>query len=616
MMEFVKSRRGKPLARSLFGSLVLAGLLVIPGGNRGRVLAQPPGLILTSPAASLEGVPARLDAAQALVRSKSAHREAKRLEDEGSPTCVDRYYEATVFAYAALTTQGGTLEAGWDQTQAPCHYNQNLADCLRTAGTFGRLDPRSHLQINGPAGPIVVQITHRGFVWSPQDFEELHDARSAPKNPAQHRSYQRAGLGAAEVSARSNPKLTPSDRFLAPRSYFPATAILHPELGPWIGLEGGAAQSVDLLELYDPLRATCVELGGSRYPLACNLDAPVAMAEASIGSRRIAFIGFLYPSTVLDNAFLGFMEPYQPGKIPVVFVHGLRDNPYTFTDIINGLRSRPGFLDQYQIVGYQYPTGINFIRSAALFRRSLRDMAATFDPQSRDPGLQNSVFIGHSMGGLLIKLQITWSGDAIWRLASTQPLESLIASESTKTFLRDLFFFEPLPFVRRVVFMGTPHDGAALANRAVGRVTSRLVQRSPDSCELVAQLQRDNPGAVLPYIAKLPTSIDLLTKSNPILEAMRQLPINPATTYHTIAGTSMLPPQFARGDGVVPLSSAHSDGAASEHWIPTTHTRMNASPYTLMEVDRILRMHLAETAGVPQAGRYGTAAEGSGNPTP
>lgn len=147
--------------------------------------------------------------------------------------------------------------------------------------------------------------------------------------------------------------------------------------------------------------------------------------------------------------------------------------------------------------------------------------------------------------------------------------------------------------------MGTPHDGAALANRAVGRVTSRLVRRAADSLAMIDQLERDNPGALLPYMADLPSSIDLLAKRGPILKTMRQLPINPATTYHTIAGTASMPDRFARGDGVVPLSSAHSDGAASELWIPATHSRINADPQTLQELDRILRVHLAETYGPP-----------------
>lgn len=84
---------------------------------------------------------------------------------------------------------------------------------------------------------------------------------------------------------------------------------------------------------------------------------------------------------------------------------------------------------------------------------------------------------------------------------------------------------------------------------------------------------------------------------------MRQLPVNPATTYHTIAGTASVPVALARGDGVVPLSSAHSDGAASELWIPAVHTRINASPDTLEELKRILQIHRAGTDDSPQTRR-------------
>lgn len=600
MVESLRDRGWLSRSSILLRAGVLAGQLLIAAWVPRPALAQSPGSVPSRPATStaIEGIPTRLLKEQSHPRALNALRAANQLERAESSDCVDRYYEAAVFAYATLITHDLNCGTGW--THAQDLYNQALGDCLRTAGAFGRLDPGSHLQINGPEGPIFVRVVHRGFVWSREDFETLIDVDAAPRNPSQHRSYKWPGLGSAQVVARSNRKRTAADRSLPPRSFFPATAILHPEVGPWVG-KGlvPTAQTTDLLELYDPLRTTQVEWRGGRVRLAGNLDAPIAMAEASVESRRLALIGLVNPSVVLSDAALGFVEPYQPGKIPVIFVHGLRDNPYTFTDIVNGLRTCPGFLDQFQIAGYRYPTGVSFVRTAALFRRSLRNMEATYDPQHRDPGLQNSVLVGHSMGGLLIKLQITWSGDALWNLASTQPLDSLVTTESTRTFLRDLFFFEPLPFVRRVVFMGTPHDGAALANRAIGRITSSLVQRSPETRELLEQLMRDNPGAVRPYMAKLPTSIDLLTQQNPILETMRQLTINPHTTYHTIAGTSGLPPAIAQGDSVVPLSSAHSDGAASEVWIPTIHTRMNASPYTLKEVGRILQVHLAETYSTP-----------------
>jgi triacylglycerol esterase/lipase EstA (alpha/beta hydrolase family) len=570
-------------------------------------VAQPPSAVVVL---GLPQAPGRLDRGEALGRARAARRGAWRSELDNTDECVDRYYEATVFAYAALTLVDPACRGvEEDDHHALSLYNDSLADCLRTAGAFGRLDPRSRLLVNGPRGTIVVPVVHRGFVWSAEDFERIADPSSARRNPAQRASQIRCGLGAAEVAIRTNPGRSPSDRFLPPQSYFPATAVLRPDLGAWTGQvdpNPGPSPGPDVLELYDPLRVSSVPLAGRAVALTSNLDAPVSMAEEAVDSRSYTLTGFLNPSTELNKAALGFLEPYQPGKVPVVFIHGLLDNPYVFTDMIDELRTHPGFLDRFQVAAYRYPTGSSFLRSAAMLRRKLMEMEATFDPEHRDPGFQNMALVGYSMGGLVSRLQITSSGDKLWTLASSRPLDALVTPEPTRKFLRELFFFEPVPFVRRVVFIASPHSGSGLASNAVGRVASRLVQRPADVRAMVDQITRDNPGVVHPYMASLPSSVDLMTLDSPLLTTIRSLPINPATTYHVIAGTGYRPPEFARGDWVVPLTSAHVDGAASELWVPAIHTNIYRNPQTIAEVDRILQLHLVENGlGLPtaQAGR-------------
>jgi hypothetical protein len=47
---------------------------------------------------------------------------------------------------------------------------------------------------------------------------------------------------------------------------------------------------------------------------------------------------------------------------------------------------------------------------------------------------------------------------------------------------------------------------------------------------------------------------------------------------------------------VVPLESAHIDGAASELWVPAIHTNIYYQPETIAEVRRILAEHAALSA--------------------
>ncbi|MDG3007092.1 esterase/lipase family protein [Paludisphaera mucosa] len=531
---------------------------------------------------------AGLDRDAALQRAASARRRAILVEHGGSRECIDRYYEGAVFAYAAMAACPALDDKR--ARKALALYNENLADCLRAATRHGAIDVRSRLVVQTPRGVIQVPIVHQGFVWSPAEFTRLLDPAAAPRNPSNTRDHTRSGVGASQVLVRPNPHATVDDAVIPDPMFIPATAVLRPDLDAWLGGGGGPG---DVLEFYDPLRVGGVALAGARRPLAADLDAPIAYLEEGTGGLQSGWAGLVNPSQDVDRAFLGLLEPFQPGKIPVVFVHGLYDTPYTFTDMMNGLRSRPGFLDRFQIAGYRYATGLTFLHSAALFRRDLHRFEAALDPARTDPGVQNTVLIGHSMGGLMLKLQVVSSGPALWELVATRPLETLAATEPERAFLASLFFFEPVPIVRRALFLATPHDGLGATTQPIGVLNERLTRRPEDLRDLAARLDRDNPGAVRPYMHDLPNSIGMLRRREPIHQVMRCLPIDPRIRHHTIAGTARVPVAIAHGDGAVPIASARQEGAESETLVPEYHTTINSSEYTFVEVERILKRHAA-----------------------
>ena len=92
----------------------------------------------------------------------------------------------------------------------------------------------------------------------------------------------------------------------------------------------------------------------------------------------------------------------------------------------------------------------------------LRDeLSATvkrLDPEGRDPALRQMVVIGHSQGGLLTKLTVTDTGDKLWRALSDKPLAELKLTDKQRALLQKAMFVQPLPFVRRVIFISTPGD--------------------------------------------------------------------------------------------------------------------------------------------------------------
>ena len=83
---------------------------------------------------------------------------------------------------------------------------------------------------------------------------------------------------------------------------------------------------------------------------------------------------------------LYMVQPYEPGKIPVLMVHGLWSSPMTWMEMFNDLRSQPEIRDHYQFWFYLYPTGQPFWLSAAQLRRDLakvRDGARSATAASR-----------------------------------------------------------------------------------------------------------------------------------------------------------------------------------------------------------------------------------------
>jgi hypothetical protein len=582
-----------------------------PGTGAAPVRGRPPGWLLAAAATVLLLAPGcrELDPCAGtaslapfarpvslLPRARGALDEGHRLEHQGSDESVDRYYEAAVVSFAAVRATSALVGFDHpDSAEARELYNESLRDCLRAAQHFGRLDPASHLLVNTPAGSQSVPISHRGFVWAASDFNRVVDPTRIRRNPEQHnRDTSRPGLGADLAVVRANPETGPADRLLPHEAAFNATAVLRPDLDAWLGSRRGTPPA-DRIELLDPLRVGSIGIDGQELPLAANFAAASAAAYQTQARRGpFALAGFALPGEMLERADIKMLEPYQPGKMPVLLVHGLLDDPFLFTDMLIALQRTPGLLDRYQLWVYRYPTGVTFLRSATLLRSDLREAYATLDPASRDPALQRTVLVGYSMGGLLARLQVTSSGNRVWAAASNRPLETLVTTEATRGMLRDLFFFEPSPNVRRVVFIATPHGGSPVASSVVGRMATRVVRRPSDTREAVAQLARDNPGALSPlFLPRLPSSIDVLAADNPLLPVLRTLPFNPAVTLHTIAGHGPHPPERGKGDLVVPLESAHVESAVSELWVPAIHTTIYYHPETIAEVRRILAEHAA-----------------------
>ena len=475
-------------------------------------------------------------------------------------------------------------------------YHSSLARLIETGQQYGRLQPGGRLVVNTPSGAVEIPVVHHGFTWQPEDFSRLILVGDYAAHGLS-RVNRHSGLGVPVVVLRQG---SCKQRFHDEQHLFAATVVLGPS--PDTAVDGGTeALSAEpggdaptlpgpTLHLYDPVRIHTAAMGHWRFPLREDKTAPYALLLNT--RQRDFFQEFLQPGRTDSKSRLIMTEPYQPGKIPLVFVHGLLSDPMTWVGLAAEIRARPRLVDRYQIWAFQYPTGEAFLRSAATLREELRAARETLDPEHRDVGLSEMVLVGHSMGGLISKLQVTRSGNTIWRSVANRPLDQIVASPEQRRRLQTLFFFEPLPCVKRVVFMGTPHRGSALANRLLGRVGASLVRERSDREMNYQQLLQNNPNTFSPEVSKgIPTSLDLLEPDNPILVAMQRLCVNPEVRLHSIIGTGK--PMLLGGpaDGVVTVASARHADVETERFVPAEHVGIQRHPETVDELLGILTRH-------------------------
>lgn len=541
-------------------SLALAALLCSVLGCSGQRMGLRAGGWLGSEPAALS--PAA--AAQAELARGDA------LESAGDEACVDAYFRACRHAWESQCAQSCPTEPDVCES-----YNKALTCLLLAAQRFHRFDPVRGLALNESGGQIVVPIAHFGFAWSACDFQRLHPP-PVGREALLSRRYCFPGIGAPLAVDRCRDDANPIEaRFLPPKSSFAATALLRFDA------------EAPLLEFHNPV-ASLNDRGATHSPpLAADLSAPLAqMLEEA---PRTYFAGFIEPGGTATAMRLNMLEPYQPGKTPVVLIHGLFSDPLSWADMVNDLRATPGFAERYQIWFFRYPTGQGFLQSAAALRRELAAVSLALDPECRDPALRRMILIGHSMGGLIAKLQVTHSDELVWSRLANRPLDEIVTTEEARTLLAENCYFDPSPQVARVIFIATPHGGSLRSSGLVGRGAALLVEPSPEQAAVHDQLVRDNPGAFNPeFEDRLPTSVDMLAPRSPLLAAMHDMRFGPGVRLHNIVGVSHPVSLDGPSDGIVSARSAWHPCCQSVLAVGAPHAKVHRARATSEEIWRIL----------------------------
>ncbi|MFM7127787.1 MAG: esterase/lipase family protein, partial [bacterium] len=153
------------------------------------------------------------------------------------------------------------------------------------------------------------------------------------------------------------------------------------------------------LVLHSPFDEETIQVaGGVNAPLAADFTTPSLVQFSQSGLQALEYEGLLLPGLVQEKASVFLNEPYRPGKIPVLFVHGLWSSPRTWTDMNNMLLADPEIRRNYQFFFALYPTGEPVLDSAGIIREKIREIRDTFDPARQDPAWDQMVVVCHSMG--------------------------------------------------------------------------------------------------------------------------------------------------------------------------------------------------------------------------
>ncbi len=495
-----------------------------------------------------------------------------------APACVDEYYDAARLAWLAAGEQGELVAlagAGSKPGKALRLYADSLRRLICEGQRLGRLDAAVGLHLVRDGAEWILPIDLEGFAWQPSDFQSWH-AVGAYRQKTLSQEYRESGVGVSLVAVRreaQEPCREPD--FLPAASAIGVTAVLDPEC--------------ERLRLINPLVHQSVVLEGAELPLERDLTASLAFGLHH--AENDVWENFFFPNRPEAAGQLTMSEPYQPGKIPVIFIHGLISSRTVWAEVFNELRATPELLDRYQFWSFQYSTGAPFVRSAGELRAQLTALAEHYDPQGTDSALQRTVLVGHSMGGLIARLMTAYSDEEVWNGIANLPLEMVATDECTRGRLAAQLYFDPHPLVDRVVMIAAPHQGSALAGRALGRLGNALIDQENPELE---QLLADNQGGFkLDERGKIPTSIDLLDPEQPLLGVLSGLRVSSEVHYHSIIGTGRHLVLEGWTDGIVRVESARIRGVESEQLVPATHTSIVRDRRTVAELERILWLHAA-----------------------
>lgn len=583
------------------------------------------------------------------VYAETAYLQARRVE-KSRPMLAQRLYADVIFfSWHYIFNPAFTedhLRATWNGQLADLVLLYNgaserflqlaLTDALKVKNApFPFLHGQDSV-VKMETGMIFVHTNVNPGGWNPDEFGEFCVAASCVVDSLNIDCRQK-GFGVPLVVERRAGAQTRriEEKYYPPSILFPATAVLRPNpaipLGTLPPIEPDAFATPDApdftLELYDSFAISDLVQDGNALPLEKDLTTPLAyyLETHEKLASRVTRQSLLRPEELLQTTQqerqlqgLYLIDPFDPNKIPVVMTHGLASSPVTWMEMYNALRSVQGFQHGYQFMFFFYPTGQPFWASAATMRRELAEMRETVDPDRVYSALDDAVLIGHSMGGLISTMQVQSTGDMIWNVVSSSPVDSFDFDEEARNKIQDWFFYEPNPSIKRVITIATPFKGSKYANTFTKWIADRAISVPQTVASVLTSAAslatgiKDAEDDYDPALLTISTSVQSLDPTCPIFQVFNDLPVPSDVALDNIVGVL---PQLERkrinprkSDGVVDFESAHRAIAESETQTAAPHTMVHANIDSINRVRNILALHLARHSRTAQQTVYAPVA--------
>lgn len=406
-------------------------------------------------------------------------------------------------------------------------------------------------------------------VWAPNYFTTFELEQQIKEKLIRKENVQQ-GVGGALVGVRL---VNPPEKFAPPRGITASVTAT-------IDFEGHEAT----LALRRPAKQPMATVEGKVRPLAANFSAPISYYQPPSNLALVGLVGGFEARHYPARIGLYFLQPYDPDRIPLIFVHGLFSTPFTWVQTINGLQTDPEIRKHYQFWVFAYPTGYPILYSSLRLREELAKVDRVY------PNHKRYVIVGHSMGGMLTHNQVITVTRAMWERSLGDLAKNVFRQNSSNSLIVRSLVYRANPRIQRVIFICTPHRGSDMASGGLGKFAISMINLPGQLATVMKDAVSSADLVRLTGSAKrLPNSVWGLKPSNPSFPVVNAQPIS--VPYHSVIGDRGKGDCPNCSDGVVAYWSSHLDGAKSELIVPGPHGSC-ALPQTIAELDRILRLNL------------------------